>query len=100
MDVTLDLAFTPPCPLPGKPSTESSFVRITARHTFAIADLAVALVDVWNFGWEDAPIGQTLGPEPSLERGRSHAQRKRRIVETRLDPRQPTYDSEPARMVA
>jgi hypothetical protein len=67
MPFTIDLANTPRCPLEGMPFTEYSFVRGSAPFEFGVGDIGVALVDLWNFGWEDGPVGETLGPELSLE---------------------------------
>lgn len=86
MNFTIDLEYTLRCPQTGKPFTEESFVRKSRRFTFDVSEMGVALVDLWNFGFEDGPVGETLGPELSLERGVSHAQRKRRIIENVIVP--------------
>lgn len=86
MHFTLDLEYTPRCPQTGMPFTESSFLRKGVPFEFDVEDVGVALVDLWNFGWEDGPVGETLGPELSFERGRAHAERKRRIIEQRIAP--------------
>jgi len=86
MEVTLELGYTPRSPQPGLPFTESSFVRRHMRKAFRADEIGLALVDIWNFGWESGPVGPTLGPELSTERGVSHARRKRWIVEQRIAP--------------
>jgi len=86
MRFTIELEYTPRCPQPGMPFTEASFVRRNAPFEFGIGDIGFALVDLWNFGWEDGPVGETLGPELSVERGSSHARRKRKIIEERIAP--------------
>lgn len=86
MPITLDLEYTPFSPQEGLPFTEASFIRRSAPFRFEIGDIGIALVDVWNFGWENSPVGETLGPELSFERGRSHAMRKRRITEEVIGP--------------
>lgn len=48
--------------------------------------MGVALVDLWNFGWDDGPVGGSLGPDFSFEWGRSHTPRKRRITERVIAP--------------
>ncbi len=86
MMFTIALEYTPRSPQSGQPFTESSFTRQSVPFTFDISEVGVALVDVWNFGWEGGPVGETLGLELSLERGRSHAERKRRIIQTKIAP--------------
>jgi nicotinamidase-related amidase len=86
MEVTLSLEYTPRGPVAGLPFTECGFVRRTVQKTFRADEIGLALVDVWNFGWEGGPVVPALGPELSLERGVSHAQRKRQIVEERIVP--------------
>lgn len=86
MPFTVDLEYMLLCPQEGLPFTEASFVRRSVPFTFGVGDIGLALVDVWNFGWEDGPIGETLGSDLSFERGRSHALRKRRIVEEVIAP--------------
>ena len=86
MTFTIGLEYTPTAPQPGEPFTESSFTRRSVPFTFDIREVGVALVDLWNFGWPDGPVGETLGPEMSTERGRSHAERKRRIIQTKIAP--------------
>ncbi len=83
---TIPLEYTPRSPQPGAPFTEASFARRSTPFTFQIAEVGLALVDLWNFGWEDGPVGKTLGPQLILERGVSHARRKRRIVEQVIAP--------------
>jgi len=86
MPFTIDLEYTLLCPQEGLPFTEVSFVRRSVPLTFEVGDIGIALVDVWNFGWEGGPVGETLGSDLSFERGRSHALRKRRIVEEVVAP--------------
>lgn len=83
---TIPLQYTPRSPQPGAPFTEASFVRKSTPFTFQIAEVGIALVDLWNFGWDDGPVGKTLGSQLILERGVSHARRKRRIVEQVIAP--------------
>ena len=86
MPFTIDLEYTLLCPHEGLPFTEASFVRRSVPFTFEVGDIGLALVDVWNFGFEGGPVGETLGSDLSFERGRSHALRKRRIVEEVIAP--------------
>lgn len=86
MSFTISLEYTPFCPQEGLPFTETSFARCGVPFTFEASDIGVVLVDVWNFGWDDGPVGETLGPDLSFERGRSHALRKRRIIEEVIAP--------------
>lgn len=86
MSFTINLEYTPFAPQEGLPFTEDSFVRRSAPFTFEVGDIGLALVDVWNFGWKDGPVGESLGPDLSFERGRSHALRKRRIIEKVIAP--------------
>lgn len=86
MEFTIPLDYTPRCPQPHTPFTESSFVRKSALFTFDVRETGVVLVDVWNFSFDDSPAGGTLGRELSLERGVSHARRKRRIIERVIAP--------------
>ncbi len=86
MPFTVDLEYTPFCPQEGLLFTEESFARLSMPFTFELSDIGVALVDVWNFGFEGGPVGETLGPDLSFERGRSHTLRKRRIVEDVIAP--------------
>lgn len=86
MRFAVDLDYTPRSPQAGVPFTEASFVRRSQPFTFDVKEVGMALVDLWNFGWEDGPVGETLGPELSLERGVSHAQRKRWITEQIIGP--------------
>lgn len=73
MEVIIDLDFTPRSPRPDVPYTESTFVRSSSRYTFRSEEIGVALVDLWNFGWEDGPVIDSLGFDLSTERGTSHA---------------------------
>lgn len=86
MTFTVPLEYTPRSPQSGVPFTEASFKRQNVPFTFQVAEVGIALVDLWNFGWESGPVGKTLGSELSLERGVSHAQRKRRITEQIIAP--------------
>lgn len=86
MKVILDLEYTPRSPRPGMPYTESSFVRAVSPYTFRTDEIGIALVDLWNFGWEDGPVVECLGAELSTERGISHALRKREIIVQRIAP--------------
>ncbi|MBI3971432.1 MAG: hypothetical protein HY332_09095 [Chloroflexi bacterium] len=61
-------------------------MRRTVSAVFKLEGIGLALVDFWNFGWEDGPIAPALGPEFSLGRGVSHAQRKRWITDYRIAP--------------
>jgi nicotinamidase-related amidase len=93
LSFVLGLEYTPRRPQEGLPFTEESFARRRVPFEFEPGDIGIALVDLWNFGWEDGPIGETLGPELSFERGRSHAERKRRIIESRIAPATDTLRS-------
>lgn len=86
MALTIPFDYTPRCPQPGSLFTEQSFVRKSVPFTFDISEVGIALVDLWNFGWEGGPVSAALGPELSLERGVSHAQRKRQITEKVIQP--------------
>ncbi|PYI53401.1 isochorismatase family protein [Paenibacillus flagellatus] len=86
MDVTMDLEFTPRSPRPGVPYSEASFVRSSSRFTFRCEEIGIALVDLWNFGWEDGPVVDSLGWELSTERGISHALRKKEIIQNKITP--------------
>ena len=86
MPFTVALEYTPFCPQEALPFTEESFVRHSLPFTFDVAEVGVALVDLWNLGWDDGPVSQTFGPDLSTERGRSHAQRKRQITERVIAP--------------
>ncbi len=80
------LEYTPRSPQDGVAFTESQFARAGADFTIDTSELALALVDLWNVGWPDGPVGQSLGPELSTERGLSHAARKRTIIEEVIAP--------------
>ena len=86
MPFTVNLEYTPFCPQEGLPFTEASFARRSVPFTFEVGEIGVALVDLWNFGWEDGPVSESLGPDLSFERGRSHALRKRQITERVIAP--------------
>ena len=86
MSFTIDLEYTPFCPQDGRPFTEKSFVRRSAPFTFNVGEVGIALVDLWNFGWDDGPSSEFLGHELSFERGKSHALRKRKIIERVIAP--------------
>ncbi len=85
MQFTVELEHTPRSPIDGMPFTEESFHRVGVPFTFAVDEIGIALVDLWNFGWDDGPFDETLG-DRSFERGRTHAERKRRIVEETIAP--------------
>ncbi len=86
MPFTVDLEYTAFCPQEGQPFTEESFARRSAPFTFEVGEVGLALVDLWNLGWDDGPVSETFGPDLSFERGRSHALRKRRIVKEVIAP--------------
>ena len=86
MKVEIDLEFTPRSPRQGFPITESSFVRSSSKYSFQANEIGIALVDLWNFGWEDGPVVDTLDWELSTERGASHALRKKEIIIQRIAP--------------
>lgn len=86
MEVSIDLDFTPRSPRSGVPYTESAFVRSSSRFTFRCEEIGIALVDLWNFGWEDGPVIDSLGWELSTERGTSHALRKKEIILNKITP--------------
>lgn len=86
MSFTVALEYTPRCPVPGRTFTESSFTRQQVPFTFEVSSVGVALVDLWNIGWQGGPVSPTLGLEQSLERGRSHAERKQQIIQTKIVP--------------
>ena len=85
MGFTVDLEYTPRCPHDGLAFTEETFYRRRVPFTFDVKEVGIALVDFWNFGWDDGPYDEELG-DRSFERGRSHAERKRRITETTVGP--------------
>lgn len=86
MKFTINLEYTPMSPVPNLPFTESSFKRMASQYTLDTKEIGVALVDIWNFGWENGAIIPELGFELSTERGVSHAKRKRRIIEEVIAP--------------
>ena len=86
MPFPIDLEYTSFCPQDGVPFTEHRFVRRSVPFTFDVGETGIALVDLWNFGWDEGPLSGALGPDLSFERGRSHALRKRRIVEGVIAP--------------
>lgn len=86
MKFCIDLEYTPKCPVPNLPFTESSFQRLKSKYTFDIKEIGIALVDIWNFGWEDGAVVPELGFELSTEKGISHAVRKRQIIEEIISP--------------
>ena len=86
MQLSIDLEYTPCSPPPTGPFTEKTFVRTCSPWTCQIEEIGLVLVDLWNIGWEDGPVHPPLGPELSLERGRSHAERKRAITQQVIGP--------------
>jgi len=86
MQFSIDLEYTPCSPQPTVPFTEMSFLRARSSWTFEIEEIGLVLVDLWNFGWEDGPVHPQLGLDLSLERGLSHAVRKRAIIEEVICP--------------
>jgi len=86
MQLTIALDYTPQGPQTDSIFTETSFTRRSVPFTFNLSEIGIALVDLWNCGWEDGPVSETLGAELSLEHGISHAQRKRQIIETVISP--------------
>lgn len=73
MEIIINLEYTPRSPRLGVRYTESSFVRSASAYTFQTNEIGIVLVDLWNFGWDDGPIANTLDWELSTERGVSHA---------------------------
>lgn len=86
MSFQIELEYTAFSPQAGVSFTEQNFVRRGVPFTFEVGEIGVALVDLWNFGWDDGPMSATLGPDLSFERGRSHALRKRQITEDVIAP--------------
>lgn len=86
MPFPIALEYTQFCSQDGVPFTEQSFVRRFAPFTFEVGEIGIALVDLWNFGWDGGPVSESLGPDLSFERGRSHALRKRQIIERVIAP--------------
>ncbi|WP_419875230.1 hypothetical protein [Candidatus Pristimantibacillus sp. PTI5] len=82
----LDLEYTPRSPKQGLPFTESSHLRSASSYEFNTKEIGIALVDLWNFGWDDGPLVTSLGWELSTERGVSHAIRKKEIMTNRIAP--------------
>ncbi|MBP1994588.1 isochorismatase family protein [Paenibacillus eucommiae] len=82
----INLEYTPRSPRSGHSFTESSHVRSGTSYTFDTNEVGIALVDLWNFGWEVGPIEKSLGWELSTERGASHALRKKEIITQRIAP--------------
>jgi nicotinamidase-related amidase len=80
------LEYTPRCPHNGVPFTEERLERTGVDFETDTAEIALALVDLWDIGWPGGPVGETLGEELSTERGVSHARRKREIIETVIAP--------------
>jgi len=81
----IDLAFTPRCPTDPEPFTEASFTRRSIPKCLHTDEVALVLVDLWNYDWDAGPRMPGTG-HPSYERGRSHAERKRRIVSEVIVP--------------
>ena len=69
MRFTIDLDYTPRSPQPGSPFTEARFVRKSRPFTFDVQDVGVALVDLWNFGWEDVQRPPMRWPKHSQGSG-------------------------------
>jgi nicotinamidase-related amidase len=86
LEITINLEYTPRSPRQGIRYTESSFVRSSTTYTFQANEIGAALVDLWNFGWDDGPVADPLDWELSTERGVSHALRKREIIVQRIAP--------------
>jgi nicotinamidase-related amidase len=84
MDIRLE--YTPRSPHHGVAFTESQFARAGIDFTIGTSEAALALVDLWDVGWPDGPVGESLGAELSTERGLSHAARKRAIIEEVIAP--------------
>ncbi len=82
---SVDLGYIPQCPAADGPFDEPHFTRRSLRHTFAAGEVALVLVNVCNWGWEDGPVVPGH-PEWSSEYGRTHAVRERAIVEKVLVP--------------
>lgn len=86
MRFSINLEYTPMSPVPNLPFTESSFMRMASPCALDTDEIGIALVDIWNFGWENGPNVPELGFELSTERGISHAKRKRQIIEDVISP--------------
>lgn len=86
MSVTIELDFTPRSPRAGLSYTESNLERSSSQFTFSSEEIGIALVDLWNFGWRDGPVVDSLGWELSTERGASHALRKKEIITNNIAP--------------
>ncbi len=86
MTISVQLEYVPFSPQPDVPFTEESFVRKSVEYQFEPAEIGIALIDLWNFGWEEGPAGAGLLEEENFERGLSHALRKRAIIENTIAP--------------
>ncbi|ULL14753.1 isochorismatase family protein [Paenibacillus sp. H1-7] len=86
MNFSIELDYTPMSPRTDHPFTESSFVRSSSNYSFHTNEIGIALVDLWNFGWEDGPVADPLDWELSTERGVSHALRKKEIIIKQIAP--------------
>lgn len=86
MKFDINLEYTPRSPKTELPFTEANFFRMNTPYTFNTSEIGIALVDLWNFGWEYSPSIPSLGRELSLERGISHAFRKKEIIEKLIVP--------------
>ncbi|MAF12653.1 hypothetical protein CMK11_19565 [Candidatus Poribacteria bacterium] len=80
------LEYTPRSPRDGVPFTEERLGRTGTDFEMDTAEIALALVDLWDIGWPGGPVGGTLGAELSTERGVSHTSRKREIIEAVIAP--------------
>lgn len=86
MKFKINLKYTPRSPISDLPFTETSFIRMNTPYTFNTNEIGIALVDLWNFGWENSPSISSLSWEHSLERGVSHALKKKDIIENLIVP--------------
>ncbi|MBP1994338.1 isochorismatase family protein [Paenibacillus eucommiae] len=86
MKFNINLEYTPISPVADLPFTESSLSRRISPYVLDTDEIGIALVDIWNIGWENGPCIPELGYELSTERGISHANRKRQIIEEIICP--------------
>lgn len=60
MEIILNLDYTPRSPRKGFRYTEASFSRSSSTYTLQANEIGIALVDLWNFGWDNGPVTNNL----------------------------------------
>jgi nicotinamidase-related amidase len=86
MEFKMKLEYTPRSPINNLSFIETTFKRLQTTYALNTNEIGIALVDLWNFGWDNSPLVPSLGWELSLERGISHALRKKEIIESLIVP--------------